>query len=228
MVGRPVSREPSARYDPDQVPEGARRDLLDRVPATGTVVDVGCWSGFAGRYLLLTRPALRIDGVEPEASMAEVARSRGYRAVSVAPAEAALPDLAAAGAAYDVVLFMDVLEHLADPVSVLRAARRLVGADARLLVSIPNVAHWSVRKELLLGRFQYAEHGILDRTHLRFYTTNTAKHLLEEGGWRVSWRGWSLGQPPLVRVADRGMRVLVRWPALFAVQSLFEAVPDGD
>jgi hypothetical protein len=128
--------------------------------------------------------------------------------------------------AYDVLRFLDVLECLKEPPSILKAARSLARSGGRAFVSIPNVAHWSVRKELLLGRRRYEDSGPLDPMHLHFYTATTAGELLENSGLRIMWRGWSLGQPPLVRPAERRLPVLRAWPRLFAVQCRFEAKPN--
>ena len=132
--------------------------------------------------------------------------------------------LAEEGTGYDVVLCLDVLEHLVDPAGALAALRGLA-PRGRALISLPNVAHWSLRKELLRGRWEYTESGLLDRTHLRFYTLDTARSLLSQAGWRVEWESSSPGQPPLVRLPAQRLGVLQRWPRLFGVQLLFDAVP---
>jgi 2-polyprenyl-3-methyl-5-hydroxy-6-metoxy-1,4-benzoquinol methylase len=208
-------------YDPDQVPAGRRRALLERTPLGASVLDVGCWSGFVGRFLRDERGAT-VDGIEPHAEMARRAAT-AYRRVLPMPVESALESLSQQVERYDTIVLFDVLEHLADPAEVLRALHLVAAPGARVLVSIPNVAHWSVRKQLLLGRFEYEDSGILDRTHLRFFTLTTARGLLEGAGWRVTFETASLDRPPIVRLGARGMRVLDRWPGLFGVQGLFEA-----
>jgi 2-polyprenyl-3-methyl-5-hydroxy-6-metoxy-1,4-benzoquinol methylase len=209
-------------YAIEQEPVGERRVLLDRVPPKTEVLDVGCWGGFAGRYLMQARAAT-VDGVEPSGLPASVAR-RTYRRVLPVPIERALPELRGEGARYDVVLFLDVLEHLVDPRAVLEAARDIVRPGGSALVSMPNVAHWSVRKELLRGRWEYTDSGLLDRTHLRFFTLETARQTLRSSGWEVTWESCSLGQPPLIRLPTAVLARLARWPSMFAVQFLFEAV----
>lgn len=209
------------RYNPAQRPQGPRRELLERAPAGGTVLDVGCWSGFLGEHLIEHRSAT-VDGVEPDRAMAARA-ARTYRRVLPMTIEDALAELRAAEAGYDAFVLFDVLEHLADPWSVLRGLRDIGAPGARALVSIPNVAHWSVRKSLLRGRWEYEDSGLLDRTHLRFFTFDGAAELLEQSGWRITWRGASPGQPPLVRLPPRALGVLGRWPRMFGVQTLLEA-----
>lgn len=210
------------RYDPDQVPEGDRRALLERVQQGARVLDVGCWSGFNGRYLGTQRGAV-VDGVEPDAAMAARA-SRTYSCVHAMTIEKALRGpLSTATRSYDVVLLLDVLEHLSDPAGVMQGLRHVVRRGGTALVSLPNVAHWSVRKELLLGHFRYTSSGLLDATHLHFFTATTGAALLRDAGWEISWRSSSLGPPPLLPIGGRYLRGLRRWPNLFAIQLLYEA-----
>ena len=194
---------------------------MQRTPTASRVLDVGCWSGFAGRFLAASRSAV-VDGVEPDAAMAARAAA-DYRDVVVKPVEVALGELAAEGRSYDVVLFLDVLEHLVCPEGVIEATRPLVRPGGRLLVSIPNVAHWSLRKELLLGRWRYTDSGLMDRTHLRFYTRETARALLTAGaGWRIAYEDATFDRLPLVDLPDRFLERLRRWPGPLAVQFLFD------
>jgi hypothetical protein len=182
---------------------------------------VGCWSGFNGRFLGSGRGVV-VDGVEPDAAMAARA-AQTYRRVITKPIEEALP-LLADDAGYGTLLLLDVLEHLVDPAAVLaELAARF--PDAQALVSIPNVAHWSLRKELLLGRWNYAQSGLMDETHLRFFTRATARALFENSGWVVRDDDVEVGQPPLLRLPESKLRILSRWPNLFGVQILFVAEP---
>ncbi len=87
---------------------------------------------------------------------------------------------------FDVVLAMAVIEHLVDPLSTLKNLRKVLKQNGKIIVTLPNVAHWSVRFSLLRGRFDYEEYGIMDRTHLHFYTIKTAKELLRESGYRIT------------------------------------------
>jgi 2-polyprenyl-3-methyl-5-hydroxy-6-metoxy-1,4-benzoquinol methylase len=194
--------------------------MLERVPEGASVLDVGCWSGSAGKFLIEQRHAT-IDGVEPYEPMAALAR-RWYRSVFVGPVE---DFLARRQRRYDRILFLDILEHLPEPIEPLRRSKQFLCSGGRALVSIPNVAHWSVRKELLLGRWRYDDSGLLDSTHLRFFTLETAAELLSGAGWEIRWKSVSLGQPPLITLPNKWLSLLRMWPTLFAVQSLFEIEP---
>jgi 2-polyprenyl-3-methyl-5-hydroxy-6-metoxy-1,4-benzoquinol methylase len=89
------------------------------------------------------------------------------------------------GRRFDVILAMDVLEHLAEPAELVRRCRAFLRPGGVLVVSVPNVANITVRAALLFGRFEYASRGILDRGHVRFFTRRSARHLLETSGYRV-------------------------------------------
>ncbi len=130
----------------------------------------------------------------------------------------------------------DILEHLADPGRVLTLLRRFVDPAGVLLVSLPNVANVTVRLSLLLGRFDYAPRGILDATHMRFFTRRTGRALLESHGFRAASVTATampvelalplLGRPPLAAPVRGGALLLARiWPTLFGYQFVWEAVP---
>jgi SAM-dependent methyltransferase len=209
------------RYATDQPPTGERRRMLERVPAGATVLDVGCWSGSAGKFLIKHRNAI-VDGIEPNSRAASLAR-RSYRQVFGVRFE---DFLAHHEGQYECVLFLDVLEHLPDPAETLKRSCRLLTSNGKALVSLPNIAYWWVRKELLLGRWQYEDTGLLDRTHLRFFTLASAVDLFGEAGWSIRWRSESLGQTPIIACPKRWQKILKRWPSLFAVQFLFELQPN--
>lgn len=120
---------------------------------------------------------------------------------------------------FDVVLFMHVLEHMADPWSVLRKAKSILAADGELLVLVPNIAGWRTRKALFFGgEFEYTETGTLDRTHLRFFTYNSARKLLEDSGYAVVEQSVVDPLPPVERRLrlTPGLGWLARWWKRFA------------
>jgi hypothetical protein len=86
---------------------------------------------------------------------------------------------------YGVILAGDVLEHLRDPGRLLEALRPRLAPAGAWVISVPNVAHWSVRKELLRGRFDFTDRGIMDASHLRWFTQRTLAHLLVRAGYVV-------------------------------------------
>jgi len=159
-----------------------RPEVRALVPPTARrVVDVGCGAGAMGAALKAERPGLEVRGVEanPEAA----ARAAGVLdGVSVAPGDAEMPG---SWPAPDCVVLADVLEHMVDPWQALRRWRACLKHGGCIVVSLPNVAHASVVRELRRGRWDYVDEGLLDRTHLRFFTRATAVELVEAEGFEV-------------------------------------------
>jgi 2-polyprenyl-3-methyl-5-hydroxy-6-metoxy-1,4-benzoquinol methylase len=143
------------------------------------LLDVGSAQGdFAA---VLRDRGFLVTCVESDPGFAAAAREKG---LDVVAADLEAPETLPAGP-FDVVVLADVLEHVREPASALAQACRRLQRDGRVVVSIPNVAHWTVRLALLFGRFEYADRGILDRGHLRFFTRRTVRRLLAEAGLRV-------------------------------------------
>jgi 2-polyprenyl-3-methyl-5-hydroxy-6-metoxy-1,4-benzoquinol methylase len=157
---------------------GTHELLLSLVPAGSRVLDVGCARGYLGAALI--ERGCRIWGLEQDPDAAREAAAL-YQDV-------AMLDLDETGElpwprdSFDVVLAADVLEHLRDPLRALRLLREYVRPEAAFVISLPNVAHASVRLPLFFGRFRYRESGILDRTHCRLFTFATARELVEASG----------------------------------------------
>lgn len=161
----------------------------------GPVLDVGAAQGILGQLLRERGATLEIDGVEPNPAWAAHARPFYRRVIAAGIAEADLPP-----ATYRTVVCADVLEHLPDPAAALAQLRRAATDDALFVVSVPNVAHLAVRLLLLAGRFPRMERGILDRTHLHFFTRDTAVALLRDAGLAVE------------RVSATGIPLDELWP----------------
>ena len=137
----------------------------------------------AGQFL--ERQGNEVSGVELDPALAEIAKSR-LRTVVVGDVEQL--DLVAefGRASVDVVIFADVLEHLKNPLAALRQARELLAEGGYVVASIPNIAHGAARLGLLQGRFEYRDLGLLDDTHLRFFTRSSVENLLRSAGFIVT------------------------------------------
>ena len=151
--------------------------LAAHVPEGARVLDVGCGTGALATMLRDVRKA-SVFGVEPDVDRAALASDRGITVHHGVLTTALAEHLGQ----FDVVIYADVLEHLADPLSELRVASQFVASDGLILISVPNIAHWSVRADLLRGRFRYAEYGIMDATHLRWFTEETTRLLMAQAG----------------------------------------------
>src|SRR5437868_7461874 len=160
------------------------------------VLDVGC--GFATTSQHIQRLGNRVTGVESSGEACKVARTRIAEVV-----EADLQEFNA-DRQFDVVILADVLEHLAWPIGVLRRYTSMLKNGGSVIVSLPNVGLWSVRLGLLFGRFHYDDTGVLDRTHLRFFTRSSAIEMMRAAGFEPVRRTYNPGLArPLVPLAKK-------------------------
>lgn len=159
-----VEAKPEAYY------EGSRPDLRSLVPAQARrLLDVGCGRGALGAALKRDRPDARVHGLEYVAEAAAVAAER-LDDVFIADLDV-LDRLPAHWEPFDAIVCGDVLEHLRDPARVLRLLRSGLAPGGVIIASIPNIKHWSVLHPLLVhDRFRYEDAGLLDRTHVHFFT----------------------------------------------------------
>lgn len=192
-------------------------------PGQAEVLDVGCWNGTLGRVLVRECNAI-VDGIERDVTQAQYAREGGYRRVDVTDLDRGVP--AADGRAYDFILFGDVLEHLVDPDRTLAALVPRLKPGGRVILSLPNIAFAVNRLTHLLGHWDYKDYGILDRTHLRFFTKGSMVALVEGVGLRVVRVEGHVGLNKYPALIREPLRWLGRvWPSLFAIQIVLEAVP---
>jgi len=211
------------RRDPKSSHQQIARLLEELRPQQ--VLDVGAAQGILGQ--LLADSGITIDAIEPNTDWADAAKPY-YRRVMNSTVEAAdLPDNT-----YDCIVCADVLEHLPDPLSTLKRLRQAAKSDATFIISLPNVAHLAVRAMLLFGRFPKMERGILDKTHLHFFTKDTAKKLLNDAGLKIIRT-----LTTVVPLEDFGNGVITKTmmgmqrlavaalPRLFAMQWIFVAKP---
>ena len=153
--------------------------MVELVGGTKRVLDVGCATGYLAKALV--ERGCTVTGVEFDTEAAEEARPHLERLI--------LGDIETMDMAetfgderFDVVVFGDVLEHLRDPLPVLRKVRQVLADRGSVVASIPNIAHGSVRLALLAGRFDYQPLGLLDSTHVRFFTRSSIEDLFREAG----------------------------------------------
>jgi len=204
-----------------------KRRLLS-LPGDSAVLDIGAGAGHLGTAV--REHFSHLTGVESDPEAASSPGASVYDRWITAPLSGDLDF----GRQFDVVVCADVLEHLSSPDGALLGIRKWLKPGATLLVSLPNVANITVRAALLAGKFPYSDRGLLDRTHLRFYTRRSARNLLRECGYRVERTTptampaelkWEiLGRSPfrpVVRAFALGAARL--WPTLFVYQFVLEA-----
>jgi len=169
----------------DVYPDDPRADVAPYVPSGfRNALEVGCGRGGFGRTLRAAAPAARLVGVEAVPEAAEYTRRAG---VFDEVLEGYFPDVLhdRDDERFDLVVYNDVLEHIVDPWEVLRRTREFIAPGGRVLASIPNVQFLPVVVDLLRARWEYAESGVLDRTHVRFFTRGSMVDMFEQTGYRV-------------------------------------------
>jgi 2-polyprenyl-3-methyl-5-hydroxy-6-metoxy-1,4-benzoquinol methylase len=197
------------------------------------VLDIGCGEGFFAAEL--KGDGNRVVGVDSIPSAQQDASLEQFISADLnAPPEAILREIGPRR--FDRVLLLDVLEHLVEPERLLRAMAGTVKPNGRAVVSVPNVANISVRLALLFGMFTYTERGILDRTHLHFYTRKSARELLEHAGWEIVEAKTTVmplelvlglkAENPLMRLITATLSVFTKvFPGLLGYQIMFLARP---
>ena len=201
------------------------------IPQRSRVLDVGCGNGQLSGMLMHNRNC-DVVGIEPHAERASVGIQRGLNIIN----GLFTAELAQTLGKFDIVLFGDVLEHLADPTELLLLCHRVLRPGGSVVVSVPNVAHWAIRTSLLRGRFDYAAWGPMDATHLRWFTWKSLDLLLTTAGFSVTDRTASAGTwlPlysevfPWSKLSPRRreqilIRMTRKFPKLFGCQLVFKA-----
>jgi SAM-dependent methyltransferase len=204
---------------------------LDAEKSPVKILDVGTASGYLGK--IWTARGHSVTGIEFDAATAEKARGY-YDSFQIADLETfAFPYRRE----FDYIVFADVLEHLRDPAAVLRRCLPALKESGKIIISVPNVANWIIRLSLLFGKFDYTDRGILDRTHLRFFTLRSLQELMGE----VSCRVLDVIPTPLpfqlvFPFSEAGFftpfhaahyAITRVWKSLFAYQFVITAAPSG-
>ena len=154
--------------------------VFEFIDPESSVLDVGCSTGDLGKALQEQKNCT-VTGVDYDKNAVSRAKKVLSEAVC-ADIEKEPLDKLFSGKKFDFIIFADVLEHLNDALAVINSASKLLAADGSIIISVPNVAHSSVRLALFEGRFNYTEEGLLDKTHLRFFTKESLDQLLYDAG----------------------------------------------
>ncbi len=155
--------------------------ILSLLPSTGSgrILDVGAAHGYLSA--VLKERGFQVTAIEANPILAQEA-AHFCDEVHVADLDGPLPQLEGQ---FDVILYGDVLEHLKNPMDVLTNLNRSLAPNGVVILSLPNIANIYIRLQLLMGRFEYQGRGILDQTHLRFFTRKTFRRFLDEAGLEV-------------------------------------------
>ncbi len=170
--------------------------LLSLIPPDAKVVlEIGCGAGALCKAYRRVNPGVTWTGVEPNEEAAEQAKRvctkvYNYPIESIPMHWLAAPD----DMMPDCIIFGDVLEHLSDPWEQLKRIAFHAKPGAQVLACIPNVQHWTIIRDLLAGHWRYRDEGLLDRTHLRFFTLESIKSMFADAGLQIfEIRGRDIG-----------------------------------
>lgn len=192
-----------------------REELHEFLPKSfNRLLDVGCGEGGYGAAVRAKRPSSEIWGVEPYTPAAAIAASRLTFVINDSFHEKlALPD-----DYFDVITFNDTLEHMADEYSMLQLAHRKLRTSGTLICSVPNIRYLEIVRQLLIeADWQYTDSGVLDRTHLRFFTRKSICRAISNTGFDIKriqginshwWTGWKIF---LLRQTFRSRIEDMRW-----------------
>jgi len=187
--------------DPGRYPDVANLTLLDVIDGTPRrVLELGCASGVLAARLKERHPGATVVGIEPGRAAAELAATRLDRVIRARIEDV---DFGAEGlqeGGFDTIVAGDVLEHLVNPWRVLERLRPLLAPGGQLVASIPNVRNALLIAALAVnGRWEYRDRGLLDITHLRFFTLEEIRRLFEQTGYRYE-RHLARISPPLAEL----------------------------
>lgn len=183
IVGAPESALSAIYRDKPQSYFGnARHDIVAKLPVGAAVLELGCGAGGTGKAAIAAGKASRYVGLELSETAAAVAREH---LTEVLVGDVEVLDLSGLLGQFDALIISEVLEHLTDPWTTLARLATCLKPGAIIFASSPNVAHWKVIQALIQGRFAYQDKGVMDRTHLRWFTPASYRALVEGAGLEV-------------------------------------------
>ncbi|MEN6551801.1 MAG: class I SAM-dependent methyltransferase [Methanobacterium sp.] len=193
---------------------GVHQKIVDYVGQGKKVLDVGCAEGNLSQKM--QENGCEVVGVELDERSAQMAQKYCHRIII---GDVEFIELNEEYKYYfDFILFADVLEHLRDPSHVLCKFKNYLKDDGKIIISLPNIANWRMRLNLLFGNFEYEESGLLDKSHLRFYNLKGVKKLLKDVDLELIELDVSLNG--VTKFAKLCYLISLKWPNLFAYQFL--------
>jgi glycosyltransferase involved in cell wall biosynthesis len=225
--GSRIALSEEYQLKPSEDSSHGRISTLLKSKPPSKILDLGCSSGLLSERLV--EMGHHVTGVDVMEITGVAERTNDFVKADLndgIPAEV--------GTGFDIVLAADVLEHLVNPGHLMSQVRDVLSPDGTALFCVPNIAHWYPRTRSTLGMFDYDQRGILDSTHLRFFTRRSIRKLVERQGFTVR-RIESVGLPldalgmegakaHVLRLVDR--LLLDLWPTMFGYQFIVEATPN--
>lgn len=194
--------------------------IFRQIPLESKVLEIGCGSGRLAN-LLTIKKRCEVYCIEKNPLMSGIAKNKCKEMHVVDVEKAELPFEAEA---FDCIILLNVLEHLKDPDSLLGNLRKYLKSDGFLIFSVPNIVNWYSRLSILLGKFEYADGGVFEKTHLHFYTLKSAKKLAIDSRYDIEW----LDVTPSIYLYKEKLNfywygLSVAWKNLFADEFIIRA-----
>ena len=214
-------------------PHWADAQMVRLIGIGKRVLEIGCASGHFGKYLT-QKAGCKVWGVDIDERLVHQAQPYYEKIYTGDIQDKKVFDLLET-MKFDVILCSNILEHLTAFLPVLSRLKDFLEKEGYFVIALPNITHWSIRLKLLMGDFEYTETGILDSTHVRFFTWKTAMEFLKNAGLKIENFSfdWDNGIPKfnglVSRIPKLGESLLKRFysfsPELFGYQFIFKASP---
>ena len=197
----------------------SREDVAELIEKSAkTILDVGCGKGMLGVSLKSADKERTVMGIEKYPDAADEARGLLDKVIN---ADIESPDFPVMKEKFDCIIFADILEHLRDPLGILKRFKNNLNRDGFIVCSIPNVRHYTVILQLLLKGWEYKDFGIMDRTHLRFFSLMSMRSLLGEAGYDIEVVRPKIVASKKARIANAVL--MNRLENFLAMQYIFKA-----
>jgi len=180
--------------------DGLSQNNIDRIqigmiPFNSRVLEIGCATGYMSEYMT-KKMGCQVTGVELNDDQAELAREKCHKLISGGidddEVQRQLDQVVIEQGRFDVIFMSQVIEHIPYPEQVMVRMHEWLDPGGILVISTCNIAHWKYRMKLLAGKWEYEEYGVLDKSHLRFFTTKSFERFLQNCGYRVLDEGYSI------------------------------------
>jgi 2-polyprenyl-3-methyl-5-hydroxy-6-metoxy-1,4-benzoquinol methylase len=196
----PLKTDYVSKYD-----DNPRTELIDLITEPPhRVLEIGCGAGATGLALKQKFQDIEYVGVEPDEGAAKIAQTRLDRVICSDIEKVQMDTFGLTKEYFDLIICADVLEHLYDPWKILFALRNNLVPDGRILASIPNIQHISIINNLLNGHWTYSKYGLLDATHIRFFTLSEITKMFSDTGYKMI---------QLSHAAQPEVEGVKKWPA---------------
>ena len=198
----------------------SRLKIYEQIPDGSVVLEIGCADGRLANLLSIKKKC-KVYCVEKDPSMAIIVKGKCVDIQNIDIEKIRLPYTEGF---FDCLIMGNVLEHMVEPLKVLKDIRKYLSVDGFLIFSVPNIVNWHSRLTIFFGKFEYAESGVFDRTHLHFYNLNSAKKLAIDAGYNIV----SLDVTPSIyffkeRLNFLWYRMALLWKNLFADEFIIKA-----